>query len=86
MILQQQRAEPIHGGNRGADARADGLARRLDHDDRKTETAGGYDLRVGGCSARVLGNDDIDGLRLQKFDLRFDVERATLQELSLIHI
>ena len=80
MIVPEQRAEPIHRGLRGTDARSRRLERTLDHDDRKTEVARSSDLRVGRRPARVLRDQDIDGLRLQKIALRLQIERAALQK------
>ena len=80
MIVPEQRAEPIHRGLRGTDARSRRLERTLDHDNRKTEVARSCDLRVGRRPARVLRDQDIDGLRLQKIDLRLQIERPALQK------
>ena len=67
-------------GPRGTDARSGWLERSLNHDDRKTEVARSCDLRVRRRPARVLRDQDIDGLRLQKIDLRLQIERAALQK------
>lgn len=80
MIVPEQIAEPIHRGPRAADGRSGWLDRSLNHDNRKAEAPRGGDFCVRRCAARVLGDDDIDGLRLQKFALRLDIERAAMQE------